>query len=221
MSIKDTVKREADSASEKLHEASDEAKRQAKGLVAEAQEAASQYVDEGKQAAAGHLTSFAQAVRRASDELAQNDQGVAARLVTEAADGLEKVANSVSGATIDDMVSSVTSFARRNPGAFVIGAVLAGVALGRFVKASAERPRGYGDLPHPRGTGSAGYPGSYPGPRGMDSGRQASTGSGSMNYPGATRGTTYPAGARPTGAAMPAGGTNGRRVGPASTPQNG
>lgn len=234
MSVKDNVQREANSASEKLREAKDTAAGEIQGLAGKAQDAASHYVDEGRQVAAGHLTTFADAVRKASDELAEKDQGVAARLVTEAADGLEKVANSVSGASVDEMMSSVNAFARQNPGAFVIGSVLAGIALGRFAKASAERPHGHGELPAPRGTGS----GTYRGPSG-------STGSSDMNYPGATRGTTYPTGNRPgaapsspagsrgagtsgsgssstgtpgsAGSANKAGGNTAQRVGPAST----
>jgi hypothetical protein len=37
------------------------------------------------------------------------------------------------------MVDSVHRFARHNPGVFILGSVLAGVALGRFAKASSER----------------------------------------------------------------------------------
>lgn len=231
MSVKDNVQREANSASEKLREAKDTATSEVQGLAGKAQDAASHYVDEGRQAAAGHLTTFADAVRKASDELAEKDQGVAARLVTEAADGLEKVANSISGASVDEMMSSVNTFARQNPGAFVIGSVLAGIALGRFAKASAERPHGHGELPAPRGTGSGSFRGQ--------------TGSSDMNYPGATRGTTYPTDSRPgasqtpsaasrgmgssgsgssstgtpgsAGSANKAGGNTAQRVGPAST----
>ena len=153
MSVKENLQREADSASKKLHEASDEVKREARGLRAEAEDTAASYAEEGKQVAAGHLHAFADAVRAASDELAERDQGVAPRLVTEAADGLQKVANSVSGATVEDMVSSVSTFARRNPAAFVVGSVLAGIALGRFVKASGERS--HEDEAYPVASGGA------------------------------------------------------------------
>lgn len=224
MSVKENIQREANSASEKLREAKDEAAREVKGLVGTAQDTATHYVEEGKEVAAGHLNTFANAVRKASDELSANDQGVAARLVTEAADGLQKVANSISGASVDEMMTSVTAFARRNPGALVIGAVLAGVALGRFAKASSERSHGHGELPYPRGTGSGGYPATpYPGAYGAGAGYRPGGASGS----GAAyaQSATMPAGGRP--GAMPAGGTSTgaggsgpQRVGPASSPNS-
>lgn len=142
MSTKQQIDREAASAKEKLHEASDEIKSQAHSAVDEAQRAATHYAEDGKNVAAGSLTDFAKAIRSASDELSNRDQGVAARFVTEAADGLERVASSVSGTSVEEMVGSAQDFARRNPGAFVIGTVLAGVALGRFVRASSERSHG-------------------------------------------------------------------------------
>lgn len=142
MSTKQQIDREAESAKDKLHEASDEIKGQARHAVEEAQRAATNYAEDGKNVAAGSLTDFAKAVRSASDELASRDQGMAARFVTEAADGLERVANSVSGTSVEEMAGSVTDFARRNPGPFIVGTVLAGVALGRFVKASSERSHG-------------------------------------------------------------------------------
>ena len=139
MSTKDNIQREADSANQKLSEAASTVQSKAQEMSGQAQKAALGYAEEGKQVAASHLTDFAKAVRRASDELSERDQGVAAKLVTEAADGLEKVAASVSGTSMDEMLGSVQSFARRNPGAFIVGSVLAGVALGRFAKASSER----------------------------------------------------------------------------------
>lgn len=142
MSTKDQVKREADAAGQKLSEASEEVKSRAREAAASAQGVATGYAEEGKRAAASHLNDFARAVRSASNELAQRDQGVAARFVTEAADGLEKMADSVSGTSMDEVMDSVQTFARRNPAAFVVGSVLAGVALGRFVKASSERSHG-------------------------------------------------------------------------------
>ncbi|WMS42066.1 hypothetical protein RDV64_18640 [Acuticoccus sp. MNP-M23] len=152
MSTKQQIDREAASAKDKLNEASDEIKNQARSAVDEAQRAATNYAEDGKNVAAGSLTDFAKAVRSASDELSSRDQGMAARFVTEAADGLERVANSVSGTSVEEMAGSVTDFARRNPGPFLVGTVLAGVALGRFVKASSERSHDAPSHAGPAGT---------------------------------------------------------------------
>lgn len=151
MSTKDKIQKEADAAGEKLHEASETVRDQAEHAVDEARRAAQTYADEGKKYAAGNLEDFANAVRRAGDELGEREQTVAARLVNEAADSLSYVAHSIESTSIEDMMDQVNHFARRNPGAFVLGAVLAGVALGRFAKASGERAHGghgYGEGGH-------------------------------------------------------------------------
>lgn len=134
----DGIDRDDTSARRTFQDASDGLKRQARTAVEEAQRTAATYAEDGMNTAASHLSDFARAVRSASDELAERDQGVAARVVTEAADGLERVASSVSGASADELMGSVQTFARRNPGAFMIGAVLAGVALGHLAKTTSR-----------------------------------------------------------------------------------
>ncbi|MCF3933120.1 hypothetical protein L1787_06785 [Acuticoccus sp. M5D2P5] len=139
MSVKDNIDRETKAAKEKIDEAAETVRDSAEHAGADVKNAAHAYAEEGKKYAASHISTFASAVRRASDELSERDQGIAARVVTEAADGLEQVANSISNKSVDEMVVSVERFARRNPSAFVIGTVLAGVALGRFAKSSSDR----------------------------------------------------------------------------------
>lgn len=139
MSTRDQIEKEAASANRKLNEASDTIKDTARSAANEAQRTATAYAEQGRQAAASNLNDFASAVRRASDELSGKDQGLAARLVGQAAGSLEDLANSVSGANVDDVMGQVQGFARRNPAAFMVGSVLAGIALGRFAKASGER----------------------------------------------------------------------------------
>ena len=139
MSTKDNLEKEAHSASEKLHEASDSLKSGARQAADEAQRTANAYAEQGRAAAAGGISDFASAIRRASDELGQRDQDLAARLVSQAASSLEDIANTVSHTSVDDVMHSMKGFARRNPAVFVGGAVLAGLAVGRFLRASNER----------------------------------------------------------------------------------
>ncbi len=82
------------------------------------------------------LGDFASAIRKAGDELGQTDQSPAARLVRQAADGLEGLATNLAGKQPEDLLNDVRAFGRRNPIAFIGGAVLVGVALGRFIRAS-------------------------------------------------------------------------------------
>ena len=87
-------------------------------------------------------------------------------MVRQAADGLANLSRSVSGGSTEDMVRAATRFARRNPTAFLTGAALVGVALGRFATASTHRDH---DEPERRrqpgemGGGGAGYGSPMPG----------------------------------------------------------
>jgi hypothetical protein len=113
-------------------------KEDAASLGEQAKDQGIRYAEQGKAAINDHLQSFAGAIRRASDELGEGDNTMASQLVRQAADGLESLSRSVSGASLQDMVHSVREFGRSHPGAFIGGAVLAGIALGRFARSSAE-----------------------------------------------------------------------------------
>jgi hypothetical protein len=115
-----------------------EVKARARSIGGAAQEQASRYATTQKELVSEHLDEFAQAIRRAGDELSQRDSTLAAQLVRQAAGGLESMSRSVSGANLSDIVGSVRAFGRANPAAFIGGAVLAGFALGRFARASAR-----------------------------------------------------------------------------------
>jgi hypothetical protein len=92
------------------------------------------------EAATRTLGDFANAVRKAADELGATDQGPAARLVRQAADGLEGVSRNLAGKSPEQLLDDVRAFGRKNPAAFIGGAVPVGVALGRFVRASETGP---------------------------------------------------------------------------------
>jgi hypothetical protein len=93
---------------------------------------------EGAQAAASQtLSDFATAVRKAGDELAQADQSMAGRAVQQAASGLEQVSRTLADKSPGEMLDTVREFGRTNPVAFIGGALLLGIALGRFARSSA------------------------------------------------------------------------------------
>jgi len=102
-----------------------------------AQDKVVEQVEQKKESAAETLTQFASAIRVAGDELAQHDQSVAGRIVKQAADGLEGFTRSMSGKRPEELFDAVRDFGRRNPGAFIAGALLAGLAAGRFLRSSA------------------------------------------------------------------------------------
>ena len=140
--VQDTVARAKEEAARLSSEAARQAKAQARSLGEEAKERAARYAEGGKEAVTEHLDAFAQAIRKAGDELSERDQTMAAQVVRQAARGLEGLSRSVGGTTLEDVIDSVRRFGRSHPAAFIGGAVLAGLALGRFVRSSG-RPNPY------------------------------------------------------------------------------
>lgn len=111
-------------------------KAEAQSFASVAQDRVMSEAQKGQEAATRTLGDFANAIRRAGEELAQNDQSPASRLVQRAADGLEDFSRGLEGKHPGDLLNDVRDFGRRNPMAFIGGAVLLGLALGRFVRAS-------------------------------------------------------------------------------------
>lgn len=126
------------SAREMASNAAQTVKQEAASFAADAREKAAGQIDQHKETATRTLGDFANAIRKAGDELSQSDQSVASRLVQQAADGLEGLSRSVADKRPEEMLDAVRDFGRRNPMAFVAGSVLVGLAVGRFFRASAE-----------------------------------------------------------------------------------
>jgi len=144
--VRSAVGREAGSAREELGSAKENVKQGLSSLGETAREKAAEGVEKGKSELASGLGDFAAAIRKASNELGERDRSMAAGLVREVANGLEQATGAISGSSVQDLTRSVADFARRQPTTFLIGAALAGIALGRFARAS-------GETVHP-GTGS-------------------------------------------------------------------
>ena len=156
--LKDAANREATSARDEAERAGRTLKDEAARFASGAKEKAFESVEDGKAMAASSLNDFTAAIRKASDELGERDQSMAANLVREAASGLESVSNSIEGKSVQEIARSVANFARRQPTAFFVGAALAGVALGRFARASGEHDsRDYIGSDGPAYGGSQGY----------------------------------------------------------------
>lgn len=129
----------ADAAQRRLEDAAETVKADAASTKADAMARAESEAERQKDMGAGHLDAFADAVRKAADELGENDESAAAQFVREAAGGLESLSGSLREKSVGDLVDNVSRFGRTNPTAFLGGALLAGVALGRFAQASGER----------------------------------------------------------------------------------
>jgi hypothetical protein len=119
-----------------LGKAGETIKHEAQSFAQAAQERARTEAERRTLAGARTLGDFANAIRKAGDELAGQDQSPAARIVRKAADGLESLSRDLADKPPEELLDAVRDFGRRHPGALIGGAVLAGIALGRFVRAS-------------------------------------------------------------------------------------
>lgn len=125
----------------------DTAKEDARRMASSARQRAEAGADALKDEGVEGLRAFSRAVRRAGDELGNSQQaGPVVDLVRQAATSLENVSDSLAGKSTGDMLGMLRDFGRRNPGAFVAGSVLAGLALGRIaVIPSPSRTRAAGE----------------------------------------------------------------------------
>ncbi|HWF01728.1 MAG TPA: hypothetical protein VG248_18160 [Caulobacteraceae bacterium] len=152
-----------------------------KELASQAQHKAQEAIEEHKQTATDTLSDFASAIRKAGDDLAQNDQSMAGRVVRQAADSVEQLSRSLSQKKPSELLDAARDFGRRNPLAFAGGAVLLGIALGRFIRSSeshsSDDDNVYG------GQWAGGYGGQVSGQIGGQVGGQRSASTGAAGRP--------------------------------------
>lgn len=117
-------------------------KGEAASFAAAAQDKASEKIAAHTETATQTLGDFASAIRKAGDDLAQNDQSVAGRVVKQAADGLESLTRTIAHKRPEELLDTVRDFGRKNPAAFIAGSVLLGIAVGRLAKSTEQRGSG-------------------------------------------------------------------------------
>ena len=114
-------------------------KEQLKGVGAGIKEEMVDAADAAKQEGLNQMAGITRAVHGAADQLGRELPG-AADYVHSVADRLESASSSLRERSIDDLVSSFSSFARRQPAAAFAGSVVVGFALSRLLKASVASP---------------------------------------------------------------------------------
>lgn len=120
--------------SQSTSETTDALRSKAAELGSEVRHEAAKRAEEAQHRTSESLHSFAEAIRKAGDELKKKDEGPAARLLGEAAGGLEQLSAALGQKRLEDIVNDVRHFGRQNPGAFMAGSMLLGMALGRFAR---------------------------------------------------------------------------------------
>ncbi|MEV4333183.1 hypothetical protein AB0K02_22000 [Streptomyces sp. NPDC049597] len=102
-----------------------------------------------REEARGQTERFAGTMRQWADDLAglaENAPGdsPARSLAAQAADGGHRAADYLDKQGVEGLLGDLQGFARRRPGAFLGGAVLAGLVVGRLAKAGTQQSRSAG-----------------------------------------------------------------------------
>jgi hypothetical protein len=123
------------SASETARDKLDELGAAAKDTAAQAADRVKSEVGAQQEAGADYAQRLAGNIRNAAHAF-ENDTPFAARTIETAADYIEDAAAKIRNGSLSDVVDGMTSFAKRQPAAFLGLSVLAGFAAIRFLKAS-------------------------------------------------------------------------------------
>jgi hypothetical protein len=148
-SLTDKVQRTGEELKQRASEAFDATSEAAREKLGElgnvARETASHATDKVKEqlgaqqhAGADYAMRFAENIRGAARAFEQ-DTPIAARTIEMAADYVEDAAGKFRDGSLNDVIDGVTTFARRQPAAFLGLSVLAGFAAVRFLKASSGK----------------------------------------------------------------------------------
>jgi hypothetical protein len=118
-----------------------EAKQYAGDMANRAKEKGRSMFEQQKESAVGQVSSVANAFRGTADQLQGEGQAQVARYITLAADQLESLSSRLRQKDLDSIINDAQNLARRSPGAFLVGTVVTGFLLARFLKSSSERQR--------------------------------------------------------------------------------
>ncbi|MDQ1673070.1 MAG: hypothetical protein QOC98_1632 [Frankiaceae bacterium] len=150
--VKDTAQQQAaqvkDTAADAASDVAATAREQAQNVVGEASQQARQLADSlvtqlneqastQQQRAAGGVRSLAEGVSDMAEGRGAPESPVG-DLTRQAADRLQTAASYLERKQPNDLLNDVRSFASRRPGAFLLGAAVAGFAVGRIVKGSSS-----------------------------------------------------------------------------------
>jgi len=107
---------------------------------------------DAKERANEEASKLAQTLHQTSNQLrsmagATDQQGLARTLAEEGASAAEQFATRLENGGVDRLVADARSWARRNPGTFLLGALAAGVVVGRLVRNMSDEGSTEGQAP--------------------------------------------------------------------------
>lgn len=131
----DKAQEVAGQAQQKVSEVTSTAKEQAKRAAAQVTEQAKTTADTRLNDVAQEVNSVAEAVRQTSLEVSGESETVA-RYGERIADQLESVSSYLNEKGVEDVLTDLQDFARRQPAVFLGGAFMLGMVVGRFIRSS-------------------------------------------------------------------------------------
>lgn len=117
---------------EQANRVASETGRQARNLLNESREQLTGQARQGQQRAADGLRTVAAQLQQMTEK--SDEHGVASEVARQVADRTNSVASWLDHREPGDLLDAVRRFARRKPGVFLLGAALAGVAVGRLTR---------------------------------------------------------------------------------------
>lgn len=134
--LQSTISKGGKKLSKAVGSAKDQLADKAKDVVAEGKQAVAAQGAAAQNNLSGAIAAFSGAIRAASEHLANSEQRGASKFALEAAGGLDRLSASLKDRPFEEVLSEIRTFGAQNPGVLVGGSVIAGLALGRFVKSS-------------------------------------------------------------------------------------
>jgi hypothetical protein len=128
----------AEQTREKAADVATQAREKAQGLAGQARERARQEVDRRSTETGERIGGAASDLRSVGEELRNRGKDGPARIAEQAADRVDRASSYLRDADSDRLLGDVEDFGRRQPWAVLAGAVLAGFAAARFLKASSR-----------------------------------------------------------------------------------
>lgn len=132
-----SIERQAQSALERGKAVAEDAQKTAGAVASDMRAEVESAAEQHKGALVSVISDVADAVQSVASQLRQRQQPEVAEYADSVGSGLSSISRSLDQKRPADLVGDVTRFAHSNPAAFLGGALVVGMALGRFAKASA------------------------------------------------------------------------------------
>lgn len=149
--VKETAGVVADQAKQTLNRATEQTKGELTNMADQVRRELDTRLSQQKDTLADRVDALAQSLRKAGDDMQQQDEAQIGRYATVVADQLQGVSTFLRERNSGDLLGEIQRFAQRQPELFVAGSLAVGFLIGRFIKGpstggmgSAQRGMNYG-----------------------------------------------------------------------------